>query len=243
MVSGHHNVIQGNYIGVNLNGDAASPNLYSGIWLDGSDNVIGGTTAASRNVSSGNGHQGIALSGPRNTIIGNYLGTNADGNAAIPNREGIIAFGGAINNRIGGPSAGERNVASGNTYSGIALGDFGGTNVTGNLIQGNYIDVGPDGTTAVPNVGTGVSINGLAGNTVGGTDAGSGNIISGNGGSWHDDFWWCLCNSHNRKLHRHRFIGYQRSAQRGRWYFRFWICPRQPDRRKHCGSRKSYFGK
>ncbi|MBK9513832.1 MAG: hypothetical protein IPO05_09455 [Flavobacteriales bacterium] len=50
-------VIAGNYIGTNAAGTAASPNDMHGVSIesDAENNIIGGTTAADRNVLSGNG--------------------------------------------------------------------------------------------------------------------------------------------------------------------------------------------
>ena len=68
---------------------------------------------------------------------------------------------------------------SGNNGNGLYL-----TSATGNLIQGNYVGVNISGSQAVSNSADGITIfNGASGNTVGGTSAGAGNVISGNGGS------------------------------------------------------------
>ena len=56
----------------------------------------------------------------------------------------------------------------------------GGT-ASGNLVQGNKIGTNFDGTTAIPNGLDGIFINDAPNNTIGGTAAGAGNLISGNG--------------------------------------------------------------
>jgi hypothetical protein len=61
------------------------------------------------------------------------------------------------------------------TSDGIELSEGGD-----NLIEGNYIGTDPSGTIALGNHGVGVVIFYGAGNTVGGTAAGAGNLISGN---------------------------------------------------------------
>src|SRR6185369_4905020 len=57
------NTIQGNYIGVNLQGTGALPNLHGGIVLNAlagtlndypTDNIIGGSANGARNIISGN---------------------------------------------------------------------------------------------------------------------------------------------------------------------------------------------
>src|SRR5262249_50967617 len=88
---------------------------------------------------------------------------------ARPNGYGV----GGSNVTIGGTNPGERNIISGNTNSGIGVGDL-------STILGNYIGLSADGTIAIPN-GVGISMNG-SNNTVGGTASGARNIISGNGG-------------------------------------------------------------
>src|SRR5205823_3622281 len=82
------NVIQGNFVGTDATGTAALGNLSNGISLsDVPNTIIGGTTAADRNVISGNGAPntwlaGIAVNGSGTTgtvIQGNYIGTDVTG--------------------------------------------------------------------------------------------------------------------------------------------------------------------
>ena len=75
-----------------------------------------------------------------------------------------------------------RNVISGN-LEGISVG--GGTPVDGLTIEGNFIGVDAAGTNALQNFGSGIegnnSIPGVTNLMIGGTAAGAGNVISGNG--------------------------------------------------------------
>jgi hypothetical protein len=121
---------------------------------------------------------GVSLStAGSNTITGNYLGMNAAGTAASANGSAGIKINSA-GNTIGGTAAANRNLISGNTANGITI-DGG----TGNSIIGNYIGVDVGGTSAVTNIGHGIYVlNGATGNTIGGTAANAGNLISGNGG-------------------------------------------------------------
>ena len=118
---------------------------------------------------------GILLSGGGgNHIEGNYIGTDVTGTMALGNLFNGIAIEASSNNTIGGTGAGVRNVIAGNGQDGIEV------NGTGNAIQGNYIGVGADGSTALGNKGNGIRfIN--SNNVVGGTLEGAGNVISGNG--------------------------------------------------------------
>ena len=97
---------------------------------------------------------------------------------------------GASKNTIGGTGAGAGNVISGNSVDGIEIGSFSPTLTSGNsnLVQGNKIGTNAagtaelgNGTTSVKNFG-GVGVRFVDGtsNTVGGTAAGAGNLISGN---------------------------------------------------------------
>ena len=49
------------------------------------------------------------------------------------------------------------------------------------MIQGNYIGTNAAGTAALGNQANGISLGGGRGDTIGGTIAGAGNLISGNG--------------------------------------------------------------
>jgi hypothetical protein len=171
------NSVKGNLIGTDQDGTGPGPNHW-GVALGSGANTIGGSSAAERNVISGN-DIGVFLEGPSNIIQGNYIGTNAAGTAAIPNATGLLILSGAQNNTIGGTSAAERNVISGNTNRGVEISDGG----NGNSVKGNYIGTNAAGTAAIPN-GTGVGITANAqNNTIGGTAAGEGNLIAFNTGN------------------------------------------------------------
>jgi parallel beta helix pectate lyase-like protein len=167
-------VLQGNSIGTDAAGAAARPNGI-GIRIDaGSDgNTVGGTAAGTGNLVSGNG-VGVQVAGSGGTkILGNRIGTNAAGTAAIANGTGV-----EITNGAGGTTIGS-NVISGNTSAGIFVWNF---DTYGTLIAGNLIGTNASGTSALGNGGGGVLISGDPdGTVVGGDDAESRNVISGNG--------------------------------------------------------------
>ena len=103
-----HISIQGNLIGTNAPGDAAIANGQDGVYLsqDVTSNTIGGATAGAGNLISGNTGDGIYIShGSLNVVAGNYIGTNAAGQAGLPNLEGVQLANAAANNTIGGPSS------------------------------------------------------------------------------------------------------------------------------------------
>jgi titin len=181
------NTVQGNYIGTNAAGDTALLNQDNGVQIDTGafGNTIGGDTAEERNVISGNGSSGVYIAGSGsdgNFVQGNYIGPNATGDGAIGNNRGVRIEGGADTNTVGGATAGERNVISGNVGPGVWIS---GSGTDGNNVKGNYIGTNAAGTAALPEPmfgWDGVRIQGGAqGNTIGGTTAGERNVISGNG--------------------------------------------------------------
>ncbi len=177
--TGEDNVIQANYIGVDSTGDGDLGNGQTGIFNAGRGTLIGGSDAGEGNVVSGNGVIGIYLGGAGGaTVEGNIVGLNADGDAAIPNDNDNIQVI-SDDNVIGGTTAGARNVVSGGGRVGVYL--LGAAETENNVIQGNYIGLSADGTVAIPNADYPVDITfaGAANNTVGGTVAGAGNVISG----------------------------------------------------------------
>ncbi|MBX7151810.1 right-handed parallel beta-helix repeat-containing protein [bacterium] len=155
--SGTHNKISGNYIGLKADGLASLGNSFYGILLssNGIDsvcfNTIGDTVPEGRNVISGNAVNGISLynrSVTHNAILGNYIGTDANGTAAIPNNQpGIILQRGPKHNKIGNGLASGRNIISGNTVvHGIWI-----VQSDSNMVSGNFIGTNPTGTTALRN--------------------------------------------------------------------------------------------
>lgn len=174
-----NNVIQSNYIGVAADGTTARGNSTGISLINSSNNVIGGTAAAARNIISGNSSSGIQLpfggTGSGNVVQGNFIGTNAAGTAALPNSTGVwIPTSQLTNNLIGGTAAGAGNLISGN-QNGIIIN---GNNTT---IQGNLIGTDVTGTNKIPNNIAGIQA--FATNIlIGGLTPGARNVISGNQG-------------------------------------------------------------
>jgi Ca2+-binding RTX toxin-like protein len=182
------NTIRGNYLGFDPSSGVSEPNWW-GIQIVGSpDNVVGGTTAAARNVASGNSGGGIHINGSGaddNIIRGNYAGTDPAGTAALGNvGVGVQVSNGPHDTVIGGTAPGAGNLISGNSFPALSSGGvLLSGDVTGTLIQGNLIGTDRTGTAALGNTGPGVwPVNGASAVTIGGTDPGAGNVISGNNG-------------------------------------------------------------
>ena len=183
--------IEGNIVGADATGMHELSNLATGIGLNSVQGVtIGGTAAGSGNLISGDNEDGsqanILLDGTSsgNLIEGNLIGTDITGEGRLPLLPGDVSgFGvrmsdGASDNTVGGTTAAARNIISGVDGTGIFIDSTAGA---GNVVLGNYVGTDETGSLALGNAGDGILI-AAAGNAVGGTVAGAGNVISGNTG-------------------------------------------------------------
>lgn len=170
-------LIQGNYVGLDQSGTLAR-GFTTGTRVSGIGTVVGGTVAGARNVVAGNVSHNILIEPYATTVQGNLIGTNPAGTGAIrPSTFGILVK--APNTVIGGTTPQARNVISGN-LNGLVLSGSNQVAVTSVTVHGNYIGTDAIGLTAVPNVGSGIVVD-APGFGIGGTGAGMGNVISGNG--------------------------------------------------------------
>jgi CSLREA domain-containing protein len=181
--AGSGNSILANYLGTDAAGTIDLGN-HTGVQVLSANNIIGGPGAASRNVISGN-ETGLFLDGAAGTLVqGNYIGTDASGEAALGNGSTGVAVSGGNGVVIGGTTPGVRNVISGNLGYGVYL-TGGVPTVQNTRLEGNYIGVDVQGDDSLPN-GTGVRIfeghHHTIGGTIGGDFAAARNIISGNVG-------------------------------------------------------------
>jgi hypothetical protein len=194
------NQVLGNRIGV----DAAGQNALTlpggaferGVRIFGTDrNVIGGSTPGAGNTIV-TGNNGIEIAGAPtgslgNQILGNFLGTNPQGSAALGDLStgsGIL-LDSTINNIIGGANDFGAGVNAGNVIGNFANGvNIVGTTAaaSGNQLLGNFIGLGAGGTSAIGN-GVGVSLGSaggdpmmVTGNLIGGEQFGVKNYIGGN---------------------------------------------------------------
>ncbi len=175
------NTIQGNYIGLDTSGAAALHNGCDGVLIAGAacGNFIGGHESGAGNIISGNVQNGVAIidvGTSSNTVLGNYIGTNATGTTSVGNAIcGIRIYRGATSNTIGVSGAG--NLISGNTYEGVGIHD---ASTARNVIQANTIGLNTLGAP-LGNNDEGIEINdGASYNSVGGIGTDLGNIIAAN---------------------------------------------------------------
>ena len=150
VLDGSRNHIEGCFIGTDASGTNAVPNRCDGIFLsrigdtgNPSENTVGGTAPAARNLISGNSCGGVDIGpGERHRVLGNYIGVNSQGVAAIANdRDGVRVFSDSTQHQIGGASAGAANLIAFNGGSGVEIdGGFGSArrnSVRGNSIRAN----------------------------------------------------------------------------------------------------------
>ena len=172
-------LIEGNRIGTDATGTVALGNTGAGVDLYyTNNNTIGGTSAAARNLISGNDADGVIIQGGSfdNLVEGNLIGTDIGGTLALGNSSNGVNIYDSTGTTVGGTSPTARNIISGNAGGGIA--DSGDS--MGSVIVGNWIGTDLTGSQSVGNGGSGVGFYYTSCNTIGGTTAGAGNVISGN---------------------------------------------------------------
>jgi hypothetical protein len=203
------NVIAANRIGTNATGKFAIANGQNGIWLTASSsgNEIGGTRFVDSvtgkannptgskgtvtpvfvvppdgNLVSGNAENGILIDkgSQQNTLNGNFIGTTADGDAAIANSADGVRIVGAPNNALIGCKFRNNpfvyyNVMDGNLGNGLHI-----TSSNSILVQGNFFGTGANNSTVVANNGDGILIDGSSQSTQVGGVIPLGNVSAGN---------------------------------------------------------------
>jgi titin len=165
----NNNVLTDNWLEANAYGVEVG-NAVSG-------NLIGSIGARNRNVISGNTSSGVYIheQSTSNFVVGNYIGTDASGGAALANPIGVDIADVSSNNTVGGTALGAGNLISGNSAQGILI----EADATANLVKGNKIGTNAAGTGPIAN-GAGIQLDGSS-NAIGGMEAGARNVVSGNG--------------------------------------------------------------
>ena len=161
---------------IEIDGSLIAANTW-GLAITSANNVVQGLSITDF------GWDGIAIaygSATGNVVAGNYLGIDPAGADEGNGHSGVFIGQGAQENLVGGDTPAERNVLSGNAWSGA---EIHGSGTMSNTIAGNYIGFSTVITLSAPNTLYGVRIYGGAQhNTVGGDEEGERNVISGNDG-------------------------------------------------------------
>ena len=175
------NVVEGNFLGVDTGGTFNRGTTNSVHVYAVSGNTIGGTTAAARNVISGNTNPAVALNaGASNNLVqGNFIGTDLTGTVALGNDGNDIVTLDSPDNTIGGTTAGSGNLVASNQDPDFASVGLGYPASTGNLVQGNFVGTDVTGTVDLGGASIGVYIADGSNNTIGGTTPAAANLISG----------------------------------------------------------------
>jgi hypothetical protein len=192
------NQVQGDYIGTD-GSQLLTPAFIGILVADGADNnIVGGTATGAGNVISPLGWGvwfgllgSLPVSG--NLVQGNYIGTDATGNAlpaGLPTGhpfgpdkrfEGIAISSSSSENTIGGTTASARNVITGWGDQVLVGNPAGVPPPTGNVVAGNYIGTNAAGSSALPHPDDKATAIGVAAGL--GNTTISDNLISGLGGA------------------------------------------------------------
>jgi hypothetical protein len=209
LLGSSHNTVVSNHIGTNPAGTSAIANGGDGISIIGKSdsNDIGGTefvdTATGQannptgdkgtvtpvfvvpplgNLISGNSQNGVMIDtdSEYNVLNGNFIGTTANGDAAIGNAGNGVWIHRANKNLLAGCKFVNNpfvyyNVVSGNGKNGLRITDS--NNIT---VQGNFFGIGANNTAIVRNRLDGIRVDGSSANTQVGGVIPLGNVSSGN---------------------------------------------------------------
>jgi len=164
VVSQRTNVI-GNYVGTNVDGMGALSNSGGVAIQQSTISYIGSTIASERNIISGNVGDGISI-----LEFESSSGSQAPGEISkFVRRETMHIIIPGENYLIDKENDRRSNASP------TAVMQY-------TYVLGNYIGVGADGETPIPNVGNGIEIELSGADIIGGPEAGAGNIISNNSG-------------------------------------------------------------
>ena len=203
------NVIAANRIGTSASGKQAISNGKNGIWITAgsSGNEIGGTLFVDSatgqannptgnkgtqpavfvvppdgNLVSGNRSNGILIDAgsQKNVLNGNFVGTSANGDAALANGGDGVRIVDSPGNELTGCKFRNNpfvyyNVLSGNRGNGLRI-----TNSDDVIVQGNFFGAGANNTNIVANNRDGILIDGSSKNTQVGGVIPLGNVSAGN---------------------------------------------------------------
>jgi hypothetical protein len=171
--------VAGNFIGLLAGGTSVLGNSAEGVLVEqgASESTLGPTNVISGNLI------GVRINGTTtrgHTILDNFIGTDAEGNADLGNAREGVRIEDAPDNRI----LGDGEVASDPGTQVISGNDLGiailGPGARNNLVQGTFIGVNADATRDLGNSRQGILLANAPANQIGGSAIHQGNILSGN---------------------------------------------------------------
>jgi hypothetical protein len=138
--------IAGNFIGTDSTGNTCFPNGSNGISIEQSSEgvIVGGDTAAERNIIGCNDGSGIYSKGNGVVLSGNYLGVGMDGTTVMENEGGkaIYFASGSGDAVVGGDTDAKGNIIANHSVAGIYIEDGTGSfSVQKNTITNNLIGI------------------------------------------------------------------------------------------------------
>lgn len=134
-------------------GDIVLDGSLAGLGANGLVIQTSNTTVRGLVIHGFDGNGIVIQGGTGNTIAGNFIGTNVTGNAPVPNQAAGVLISNAPDNTVGGATAAQGNLISGNAGEGVVLL---GADATGNSLQRNLIGTQADGASALGNGAAGV---------------------------------------------------------------------------------------
>lgn len=154
--AGRETVIRGNYISTDKTGMLPRPKGSRGIYIDNGSTAVrvgspsgGALDESAVNLVSGGDYAAITANYSSDvTIRGNMIGTDATGQAALPNGAHGLTLDGLTNSLI------EDNLVSGNNHAGIYI----TADSAALVIRGNSVGTTADGSGAIPNTGGGIYV-------------------------------------------------------------------------------------
>ncbi len=182
------NVVAGNLIGTDATGKTALRIADDGVLIAidamsntvGAGGVAGGVAADEGNVISGNGGDGVQIADQANSnvVTGDDIGTDATARLPLGNAKAGIEIDGSLSNEIGGTDPGDADVISDNGDWGVTI-----NGANENVVEGDFIGTDSTGTLELGNARGGVDFSqGASYNTLGGTAADAGDLITDNSG-------------------------------------------------------------
>jgi hypothetical protein len=133
------NRIEGNFVGTDPTGTLDRGNAIHGLFITAgaSENVVGGTAPAARNLISANTEHGLFISGSSgNKVLGNRIGTDKSGTKDLGNGLRGVYITNGLDNSVGDGTSAGSNIIAFNGEDGV---NIAGSTSTGNAISRNSI--------------------------------------------------------------------------------------------------------